>query len=40
MSVVLKYFHAKDPKNDMHLAADPHLKTCCFREPPQKQRFE
>ena len=40
MLVVLKYFHAKDLKNYMYLDADPHLKTCCFREPPQQQRFE
>ena len=30
--VVYDLFHVHDPKNYMDLAADPHLKTCCFRE--------
>ena len=29
ISVFLKPFHVKDPKNNKYFTADPHLKICC-----------
>ena len=31
----LDFFHVKDPQNYMYLAADPHLKICCSRDPSE-----
>ena len=38
--MVLKPFHVKDPQNYIYLAADPHLKICCSRDPPPEAEIE